>query len=185
MIIPHVQIVQVVKISGFRFNNLGTLTKQWALFVFGLFITSIVIYTIFQFFVTPFKIVKIASRREKCSNTEFFMVRIQENTDQKKLCTWTLFTQCFFLWNLRETVNLARLSSMKSLATLGRSGFLQRTSMMQWFNLCNALLRKILIFFNVPINPFKPNVPFLYSVKTSWNQRFSAIFRGYSNGTLG
>ena len=35
-------------------------------------------------------------------NTEFFLVRIflnpvriQENTDQKKLCIWTLFTQCF------------------------------------------------------------------------------------------
>ena len=39
--------------------------------------------------------------REKCPNTEFFLVpiflysvRIQENTDQKKLRIWTLFTQC-------------------------------------------------------------------------------------------
>ena len=39
--------------------------------------------------------------REKCSNTDFFLVRIflysewiQENTDQKKLRIWTLFTQC-------------------------------------------------------------------------------------------
>ena len=50
---------------------------------------------------------------EKCPNTEFFWsvfscipteygdlskslysVRIQENTDQKKLCIWTVFTQC-------------------------------------------------------------------------------------------
>ena len=38
--------------------------------------------------------------REKCPNTEFFLVRIflysvrmQENTDQKKLRIWTLFTQ--------------------------------------------------------------------------------------------
>ena len=37
--------------------------------------------------------------REKCINTEFFLVHIflyseiQENTDQKKLCIWTLFTQ--------------------------------------------------------------------------------------------
>ena len=37
----------------------------------------------------------------KCSNTEFFLVRIflysvrmQENMDQKKLRIWTLFTQC-------------------------------------------------------------------------------------------
>ena len=40
------------------------------------------------------------SLREKCPNTEFFLihiflysVRMQENTDQKKLCIWTLFTQ--------------------------------------------------------------------------------------------
>ena len=39
------------------------------------------------------------SLREKCPNTEFFLVsiflysvRIQENTDQKKLRIWTLFT---------------------------------------------------------------------------------------------
>ena len=39
--------------------------------------------------------------REKCPNTEFFLVRIflysigmQESTDQKKLRIWTLFTQC-------------------------------------------------------------------------------------------
>ena len=32
--------------------------------------------------------------REKCPNTELFLVRMQENTDQKKLCIWTLFTQC-------------------------------------------------------------------------------------------
>ena len=41
------------------------------------------------------------SLREKRPNTEFFLVRIflyfdriQENTDQKKLSIWALFTQC-------------------------------------------------------------------------------------------
>ena len=29
-----------------------------------------------------------------CPNTEFFLVRIRQNTDQKKLRIWTLFTQC-------------------------------------------------------------------------------------------
>ena len=40
--------------------------------------------------------------REKCPNTEFFLVRtflysvgIQGHTDQKKLGIWTLFTQCY------------------------------------------------------------------------------------------
>ena len=41
----------------------------------------------------------VRTLREKCPNTEFFQVRIflysvqrQENTDQKKLRIWTLFT---------------------------------------------------------------------------------------------
>ena len=43
---------------------------------------------------------EIASLREKCPNPELFLVRIfqysdwkQENTDQKQLRIWTLFTQ--------------------------------------------------------------------------------------------
>ena len=31
--------------------------------------------------------------REKCANTEFFLDQMRENTDQKKLRLWTLFTQ--------------------------------------------------------------------------------------------
>ena len=33
------------------------------------------------------------SLREKCPNTEFFLVRIFPHSDQKKLRIWTLFTQ--------------------------------------------------------------------------------------------
>ena len=32
--------------------------------------------------------------RKKCPNMEYFLVRILENTDQKKLRIRTLFTQC-------------------------------------------------------------------------------------------
>ena len=32
-------------------------------------------------------------QREKCSNTEFFVVRIQKNTDHKKVRIWKFFTQ--------------------------------------------------------------------------------------------
>ena len=39
-----------------------------------------------------FKLIYPASA--KCPNTEFFLVQIQENTGQKKLCVRTLFTQC-------------------------------------------------------------------------------------------
>ena len=43
---------------------------------------------------------------EKCPNTEFFLVCIFLYLDQKKLCTWTLFTQWwnlfyFFVFDLR------------------------------------------------------------------------------------
>ena len=35
-----------------------------------------------------------------------------------------------------------------------------------------------------PFNPFKPDVPFQYSLKTSENLWFSDVFRGYRNGIL-
>ena len=34
------------------------------------------------------------AQREKCPNTDFFQVRMRENTDQENLRIWTLFTQC-------------------------------------------------------------------------------------------
>ena len=34
------------------------------------------------------------------------------------------------------------------------------------------------------INPFQANVPFLYTLKTSENQRFSGVFREFRKGTL-
>ena len=47
--------------------------------------------------------------REKCPNTGFFLVRIflyldwiLEKTDQKKLCIWTLFTQCDCWWKKKQ-----------------------------------------------------------------------------------
>ena len=40
------------------------------------------------------------------------------------------------------------------------------------------------IFLN-PFNPYSPNVTFLYPLKNSENRRFSDVFRGYKNVTLG
>ena len=37
---------------------------------------------------------------EKCPNAELLPVQIQENTDQKKICIWTLFTQWYFYLGL-------------------------------------------------------------------------------------
>ena len=54
--------------------------------------------------VTVRYLVVTAALRENCPNTEFFLVDIflysdwiQENRNQKRLRTWTLFTQCWLL----------------------------------------------------------------------------------------
>ena len=39
--------------------------------------------------------------REKSPDTEFFLVRMRENTDLKKLRIWTLFTQ----WSLQSSIS--------------------------------------------------------------------------------
>ena len=59
--------------------------------------TSLTNQSIFLVFV----VLTFPPLREKCQNTEFFVVCIflyldwmQENTDQKKLSIWTLFTHC-------------------------------------------------------------------------------------------
>ena len=44
--------------------------------------------------------------------------------------------------------------------------------------------QKWLEVFLAVISPFYPNVPFLYPLKTSENQSFFDVFRGYGNGTL-
>ena len=47
---------------------------------------------------------------------------------------------------------------------------------------CNS---KSYCFYSRRTNPFLPNVVFLYTLKTSENQRFSHVFRGYKKRTLG
>ena len=51
-----------------------------------------------------FEITNKGTLREKCPNTEVFLVRIQEITDQKKLRIWTLFTQ----WKSQNAQNFKR-----------------------------------------------------------------------------
>ena len=52
-----------------------------------------------------------SSLRQKCPNTEFFLVRIfpysvqiREDTDQKKLLIWALLMQCLMFFN-QENLN--------------------------------------------------------------------------------
>ena len=52
-------------------------------------------------------LVTISAPREKCPNTEFFLVRIFLYLDKKKLCIWTLFTQCWssvFIWKCQKFI---------------------------------------------------------------------------------
>ena len=51
--------------------------------------------------ISPGRESDVVTLREKCPNSEFFLVRIfsdsvriRENADQRKLRIWTLFTQC-------------------------------------------------------------------------------------------
>ena len=39
-------------------------------------------------------------------NAAPYSVRMRQNTDQKRLCIWTLFTQCFLVWYLFHPVNI-------------------------------------------------------------------------------
>ena len=41
--------------------------------------------------------------REKCPNTEFFLVRMRENMDQKKLRVWKLFRQCVVIYPIASS----------------------------------------------------------------------------------
>ena len=49
--------------------------------------------------------------REKCPNTEYFLVHIFPHSDQKILRIWTLFTQCLglSLWNILKPWNFKHL----------------------------------------------------------------------------
>ena len=82
------------------------------------------------------------SLREKCPNTEFFMVRIflysdwiQENTDQKKLRIWTIFRR-----RMRGWLKLKRLKlywGIKNIAT--------KLKVTTEFNNCFNLIIKSLV----------------------------------------
>ena len=64
--------------------------------------------------------------RQKSPNTEFFLVRIQENTDQKKLRIWTLFRQ----WNL--------IGAFRSVRSLFSSSYPQIATCIPEWNIQNS-----------------------------------------------
>ena len=79
---------------------------------------------------------------EKCPNMEIFLVRIflysvqvQKNTEQKKPCIWTLFTQCMTKRCLYELCDMLRTWSQKKLMTERCSDCRQRSIMenCKWF----------------------------------------------------
>ena len=61
--------------------------------------------------------------RGKCINTEFFLVRIQENTDQEKLRIWTLFTQCM------NTEYLEKFYLAQSIACFANACFIENSKL--------------------------------------------------------
>ena len=84
------------------------------------------------YFMQPFIVMNFVNYalREKCPNTEFFLVRIflysvqiQENTDQEKLHIWRLFTQwwLFVFLGMMNVVNMGLyLPLLLLMMTVGR-----------------------------------------------------------------
>ena len=68
------------------------------------------------------------------------------------------------------------------------SGRIERTSGMKQVNPFHNKFSFISMLCSTQeqiLNPFQPNALFLYPLETPENQRFSEVFRGYRNGTLG
>ena len=109
------------------------------------------------------------SLREKCPNAEFFLVRIflysdypysvriQENTDQKN-------TQC--LWQAHSSRCKIKFTPNLNLIKV----------YFQHINNHKPLLK---------FNPFHATNLFLYLLKTSENQSFFYVFRGYRETPMG
>ena len=63
-----------------------------------------------KYYWCSFKYYQTLALRKKCPNTEFFLVRIFQHSDQKKLRIWTLFTQC----NCTEVLRISHESAFGS-----------------------------------------------------------------------
>ena len=86
-----------------KFYKASKFVKKLALITFGMSLGKVK---------ASANILSRQTLHEKCPNTEFFLVRIflysvriQENTDQKKLRIWTLFTQ----WELFRAASLIKI----------------------------------------------------------------------------
>ena len=160
------------------------------------------------------------SLREKCPNTVYFLVhiflysvRIQENTDQKILPIWTLFTQCVSGnrdFQIFQTILIRnnKINSTNKYTQIDTNLFVFRqfnwsNKMLNfWNNILELGSLDVDIVFTlfefwyrcfkfVPkknmkckFNPFLTNLPILYPLKTPANLWFSGAFRGYKMGTL-
>ena len=85
----------------------------------GAFITFNLGLALFRWF---WKVIKGVRYFQKCPNTEFYPK--WENTDQKKLRIWTLFTQCFVINHLENTLFLTFLKYKKTFCCVPRSAFI-------------------------------------------------------------
>ena len=96
--------------ASFKSLTFNMFHYNWRCFSRGLNTTYVFLQSLssfIEFFVQLIVKIKLMINiplREKCPNTESFLVfifpysvRIQGNTDQKKLRIWTLFTQCSLL----------------------------------------------------------------------------------------
>ena len=122
-----------------------------------------------------------------------FLVRVDFSS------IYLIFSCCYFLPipRLQNEIHIVAVYGILSAAFFVRAPIfwcpsrLARGTMNSYFIKRLPHCHNKILFYNntlsvhslVSFNPFHANVPFLYPLKTSENQRFSDMFRGYRNGT--
>ena len=103
--------------------------------------------------------------------------------------TWTECAQAKILCIWMKVLNLERQWQFTWVRSVFLKGIFWSCSYFTRWNIYEGgFLVKIINVLNpliISVNPYSPNFTFLYPLKTSENRRFSDVFRGYSNVTLG
>ena len=108
----------------------------------SVYVKHLVCFQNVKHFCTPWSLLAL-SLHKMCPNTEFFLVRIQENTDQKKLRIWTLFTHCLKLFQFQYIhfkLFIQLFSILQALTFLKQNDLSLRvfTSVPRQFKLCSV-----------------------------------------------
>ena len=116
---------------------------------------------------------------------ELYLVRMRENTDQKKLSIWTLYTQCFFFcYNSIFYFNTISLVS-KDIKINSKLIYIDKLAKENTISTISTISNDPNQFFITTINPFTPNGHFLYPLKRSEILKVFWCFQGVEKGCIG